>query len=113
MDGINWVEGLGVAITVSDSSGKIIYMNGKSASTFAREGGKSLEGSNLRACHKPESWQKIKEILETGTSNFYTIEKNGMKKMICQSPWYENGIIAGLVEISMEIPYHMDHFIRS
>ena len=37
MDGINWAEELGVAITVSYSSGKIVYMNGKSASTFANE----------------------------------------------------------------------------
>jgi transcriptional regulator with PAS, ATPase and Fis domain len=47
MDGINWAEELGVAITVSDSSGKIVYMNGKSASTFGKEGGKSLVGSSL------------------------------------------------------------------
>ncbi|HCM58994.1 MAG TPA: diguanylate cyclase [Bacteroidales bacterium] len=113
MDGINWAEELGVAITVSDSSGKIVYMNGKSASTFANEGGKSLLESSLRECHKPESWQKILQILDTGRANCYTIEKNGIKKMIFQAPWYENGITAGLVELSMEIPFVMEHFIRS
>ena len=113
MDGINWAEELGVAITVSDSSGKIVYMNGKSASTFGREGGKSLVGSSLIGCHKPESWQKILQILASGIANCYTIEKNGIKKMIYQAPWYENGTVAGLVELSMEIPFNMDHFIRS
>lgn len=113
MDGINWAEELGVAITVSDSSGKIVYMNGKSASTFEKEGGKSLVGSSLSDCHKPASWQKILQILGSGQANCYTIEKNGIKKMIYQAPWYENGDVAGLVELSMEIPFKMDHFIRS
>lgn len=113
MDGINWADELGVAITVSDSSGKIVYMNRKSASTFSKQGGKSLEGTSLRDCHKPESWQKIIQILETGKGNCYTIEKNGVKKMIYQAPWYEDGTVAGLVELSMEIPFTMDHFIRS
>jgi len=113
MDGINWADELGVAITVSDNSGKILYMNGKSASTFLKQGGKSLEGTNLRECHKPESWMKILQILETRQANCYTIEKNGIKKMIYQAPWYDNGAVAGLVELSMEVPFNMDHFIRS
>jgi len=113
MDGINWAEEMEVAITVSDSSGKIVYMNGKSASTFTKEGGKSLVGSSLSDCHTPESWQKILQILGSGQANCYTIEKNGKKKMIYQAPWYKNGDAAGLVELSMEIPFNMDHFIRS
>lgn len=113
MDGNKWADEFGVAITVSDNSGNILYMNGKSASTFAKQGGKSLEGTSLRDCHKPESWMKILEILETGKANCYTIEKHGVKKMIYQAPWYENGIAAGLVELSMEIPFTMDHFVRS
>ena len=113
MDGINWADELEVAITVSDSSGKILYMNGKSASTFANQGGKLLEGTSLSDCHKPESWLKILEILETGKANCYTIEKNGVKKMIYQAPWFKNGTPAGLVELSMEIPFTMSHFVRS
>jgi len=113
MDGNRWADEFGVAITVSDNSGNILYMNGKSASTFAKQGGKSLEGTSLRDCHKPESWLKILEILETGKANCYTIEKQGVKKMIYQGPWYANGIAAGLVELSMEIPFTMDHFVRS
>jgi transcriptional regulator with PAS, ATPase and Fis domain len=112
MNGINWAEELGVAITVSDRSGNIVYMNEKSAATFATQGGKTLEGSSLRECHKPESWQKICQILDTGKANCYTIEKKGVKKMIYQAPWFENGSVAGLVELSIEIPFTMDHFIR-
>ena len=113
MKDINWAEELQVAITVSDREGRILYMNGKSAATFAKQGGKSLEGSDLRDCHKPESWQKIMQILETGKANCYTIEKNGVKKMIWQAPWQKNGTVEGLVEFSIEIPFTMDHFIRT
>ena len=41
------------------------------------------------------------------------IEKNGVKKIIYQSPWYKEGEYAGFVELSLEIPLEMPHFIRS
>ena len=44
--------------------------------------------------------------------NVYTIEKNGIKKLIYQSPWFEKGVMKGLVELSLEIPFDMPHFIR-
>ncbi len=77
MNDINWTAGLCVAITVSDTSGKIVYMNDKSASTFSKYGGRSIEGSNLKDCHLPASWEKILNILNSGESNCYTIEKEG------------------------------------
>jgi len=52
-------------------------------------------------------------MLAAGEKNIYTIEKNGVKKLIYQSPWYQNGKYAGFVELSLEIPFEMPHFIRS
>lgn len=112
MNHINWAEELGVAVTVSDTEGKIVYMNRKSASVFSKYGGPALVGSNLKECHKPESWEKISDIMNLQAPNCYTIEKEGIKKLIYQAPWYDNGIVAGTVELSMEIPFAMDHFIR-
>lgn len=112
MKDINWAGELGVAITVSDTTGKILYMNDKSASAFARYGGHRLEGSNLKECHKKESWEKILDIMNSKKTNCYTIEKEGIRKLIYQTPWYEDGKPAGLVELSMEIPFNMEHFIR-
>lgn len=112
MNDINWAGELGVAITVSDTTGKIVYMNDRSASTFARYGGRDLEGKNLRDCHLPVSWDKILEIMNSGRANCYTIEKEGVRKLIYQAPWRHNGEIAGLVELSMEIPLIMNHFVR-
>lgn len=112
MNDINWAEELDVAVTVSDTEGKIIYMNRKSASVFSRQGGRELTGKNLKDCHLPDSWEKILAIMTSEKPNCYTIEKEGVKKMIYQAPWYDSGMLSGMVELSLEIPFKMDHFIR-
>jgi hypothetical protein len=63
-------------------------------------------------CHQEKSKAIMQRIMETGEPNSYTIEKNGIKKIIHQAPWKKDGAIAGLVEISIEIPSEMDHFVR-
>lgn len=108
----NWIDEFRVAVTVADKDGRILYMNKKSASTFIKNGGHELVGSNLRDCHKPESWEKIKEIISSERANCYTIEKEGVKKMIYQAPWYDGGELSGIVELSLEIPFDMEHFVR-
>ena len=54
----------------------------------------------------------IRRMLATGGTNAYTIEKQGTHKMIYQTAWKERGEVRGLVEISMEIPAEMPHYIR-
>ena len=39
-------------------------------------------------------------------------DKGGLKKMIYQTAWKEDGKVAGLVEISMVIPEAMPHYDR-
>lgn len=112
MSEINWSGEFCVAITVSDASGKIIYLNDKAASTFSKYGGRELEGRNLKECHLEASWEKINEIMNSGKSNCYTIEKGGVRKLIFQAPWYDQGQVGGLVELSIEIPPVMEHFVR-
>jgi hypothetical protein len=87
-------------------------MNEKSCATFVKYGDGSLIGKSLFDCHGEKSSEKIKELLLEGTSNAYTIEKNGVKKMIYQCPWYKDDEVAGLVEISLVIPQEMKHFVR-
>lgn len=107
----NWAEDMNCAVTVCDKSGIIIFMNQKSRDTFCKNG-ESMVGHSMIPCHNEHSQAKIREMLEQGTTNCYTIEKNGVKKMIYQTPWRENGIVMGLVEISMVIPEEMPHYIR-
>jgi hypothetical protein len=87
-------------------------MNDKSVLTFLKNSEDSIIGKSLFDCHNENSVLKIKELLNLGDTNTYTIEKNGVKKLIYQCPWYQNGEIAGLVEISIILPDKIPHFIR-
>ena len=113
MENSKWQDGIDVAVTVCDREGIIVYMNDQSVRTFAADGGKALLGKDLWGCHPEVAREKIRRIMETGASNSYTIEKNGVKKLIHQTPWHENGELAGLVEFSLVIPQAIPHFVRS
>jgi transcriptional regulator with PAS, ATPase and Fis domain len=110
---INYQKDLPFAITVCDKEGKIIEMNDNSIKTFESDGGSKLLGSNLLDCHPEHAKNKILEMLKTHSSNFYTIEKKGKKKLIGQVPYYKDEKFEGIIEISFEIPFEMSHFIRS
>jgi DUF438 domain-containing protein len=112
MNNFDWAKEAPLAITVTNKDGVIVYMNDRSKATFEKQGGASLIGKALNDCHKPSSVEKIKEISETLEPNSYTILKNGQKKMIYQTPYYDNGEFAGLIEFSFIIPEEMPHFIR-
>ncbi len=105
-----WAEQMDCAVTVCDKDGVIVYMNEKSRKTFEKYG--NLIGKNLMDCHNPSSIDKIKELLATGGNNTYTIEKNGIKKIIYQTAWKENNIVSGLVEISIVLPEEVPNHIR-
>ena len=108
----NWKEGVNFAITVCDAAGKIIEMNARSAATFQQRGGKKLLGQNLLDCHPGASKEKLRQLLAAPRTNAYTIEKNGIKKLIYQTPWFKDGRPAGLVELALEIPAELPHFTR-
>jgi len=112
MDTNKWMKEFPGAVTVCDVNGIILEMNEGAIKTFEADGGIKLIGTNLLECHPEPSRSKLKELLLTGKKNIYTIEKNGIRKLIYQSPWYKNGKYAGLVELSLEIPVEMPHFIR-
>jgi transcriptional regulator with PAS, ATPase and Fis domain len=108
----NWIKEFPGAVTVCDSQGIIIEMNDKAAKSFQEDGGYELIGKNLLECHPEPSRTKLKELLETQTKNVYTIEKNGIKKLIYQVPWFTDGKYWGFVELSLEVPFEMPHFVR-
>ena len=108
----DWVKEFPGAVTVCDSQGIILEMNDKAVETFAKDGGRELIGKNLMDCHSAASNKIIEALLTTGATHIYTIEKNGVKKLIHQAPWFENGVQKGLVELSLEAPFVMEHFVR-
>ena len=106
----DWAKELSCAVTVCDTAGVVLYQNQKSKATFAAEG--DLTGKNLKDCHSSRSWSLIQQLLQHGTDNTYTIQKNGVKKLIHQTPWYIENKIAGLVELSIVLPESLPHYIR-
>lgn len=110
----NWSEWLPkVAITVCDKQGRIVDMNSRSAATYEKEGGKGLIGKQLMDCHPERARKIIRELMSEEKINAYTIEKEGLRKLIYQTPWYENGEFAGLVEMSIVLPETMPHYVRT
>lgn len=108
----DWTLGAAVAVTVCDRDGVILEMNEKARKTFEKSGGGELVGKNLLDCHPEPAKTKAREMLAKPYTNAYTIEKNGVKKLIYQTPWKKDGRYAGIVELSMEIPLDMPHFVR-
>ena len=113
MNDNEWIKEFPAAVTVCDKDGILLEMNDKAAKTFEEDGGRKLLGSNVLDCHPEPARTQTELLLTMQEKNVYTIEKNGVKKLIYQSPWYKNGEFAGLVEISLEIPFELPHFIRS
>ena len=108
-----WIKEFPAAVTVCDADGILLEMNDKAAKTFESDGGRKLIGSNMLDCHPEPSRTKTERLLAAQTKNVYTIEKNGIKKLIYQCPWFEDGQYAGFVEFALEIPFEMEHFVRS
>ena len=109
----DWMKEFPGAITVCDQDGVVVDMNDRAAATLEKDGGRALIGKNMLDCHPDPARSKVKEMLTSHARNVYTIEKNGVKKLIFQSPWFNNGTYAGFVELSLEIPFDLPHFVRS
>jgi PAS domain-containing protein len=107
-----WVQDFPGAITVCDAEGVILEMNARAVEAFREQGGAALVGTNLLDCHPEPSRTKLREMLRSQQANVYTIEKQGVRKLIYQSPWFANGKFAGLVEMSLVVPAAMPHFAR-
>ncbi len=112
MDKNRWVAEFPAAVTVCDAEGRILEMNARSREVFAADGGAALVGTNVLDCHPEPSRTKLREMMAGERTNAYTIRKNGKRKLIYQAPWYRDGIFAGFVELSLEIPWEMPHFDR-
>ncbi|MBU0494176.1 MAG: diguanylate cyclase [Chloroflexi bacterium] len=104
-----WVNEFPGTIEVCDPDGILLEMNDRAAE---QEGGRQLIGTNILDCHPEPARTKLRRLLESGQPNVYTIEKRGKRKLIYQAPWYVDGRYAGFVELALEIPETMPHFVR-
>jgi hypothetical protein len=112
MNSDQWVREFPAVITVCDCNGVLLAMNEKAVSIYEEEGGAALIGTNLLDCHPEPSRTQVMEMLKSGSTNVYTIQKKGIKKLIFQSPWFIDGRYSGFVELSFPIPEVTPHFNR-
>jgi hypothetical protein len=109
---VDWITEFPNAITVCDLQGVVLAMNDRAAAGYRKYGGKELIGKSILDCHPEPVRDKLEQLLQSGEHNVYTIEKNGIHKLIYQGPWCRNGQGCGMVELAIEIPSEMPHFIR-
>ncbi len=109
----DWVQEFPASITICDAQGIILDMNDRAAKGLEADGGRLLIGKNILDCHPEPARTKTQTLLERHGTNAYTIEKHGVWKFIYQAPWFKKGEFAGLVELSIEIPAMLPHFVRS
>ncbi len=107
-----WIRDFNAAITVCDREGIILDMNNKACRVFAKDGGSKLIGTNVLDCHPESAKKKLKNMMEAKVENIYTTEKNGIKKLVYQTPWFKDGEYMGFIEMLIEILLEMQHFRR-
>ena len=109
---IDWAEEFSGAVTVCNREGIIVYMNKASIHQFEKYGGAALLGKNLLDCHPEPSKTKLAGLLKNPVDNMYTTEKNGIQKIIFQTPWTTGGVYQGIIELSFVLQPGMPHFSR-
>ena len=108
----DYFEEVDVAVTVCAKDGTILDMNGKSRKTNMRPGQESILGQNVLDCHPEPARSLLEDMLRNPRTNVYTVEKEGLKKLIFQTPWYDEGEYAGFMELSMVLPENIPHRVR-
>jgi PAS domain-containing protein len=109
---VDWVAGFPGAVTVCDEHGVIVEMNAAAIRMYEANGGASLVGRSVLECHPEPARTKVEQLLRTWEPNVYTVEKDGIRKLVHQGPWFRGGQFGGLIELAFEIPWQMPHFVR-
>jgi len=107
-----WIKEFPGAVTICDKAGIILKMNNMAIRTFEADGGAALIGKNILDCHPEPARTKLRNMMAARRTNVYTIEKKGVKKLVYQAPWTLKGQYSGFVELVLEIPFEMPHFVR-
>ena len=108
----DYFEGADVAVTVCAKDGTILDMNKKSKKTFLKPGMGEIIGDNVLDCHPEPARSMLADMLAHPRTNVYTVEKEGGKKLIFQTPWYDGDEYAGFMELSMVLPEVIPNRVR-
>jgi hypothetical protein len=108
----DYFEKADIAVTVCAKDGTILDMNEKSRKTFLKPGREELIGQNVLDCHPEPARTLLEDMLKNPRSNIYTVEKEGVKKLIFQTPWYDGEEYAGFMELSIVLPENIPNRVR-
>ena len=108
----DYFEKADVAVTICDKDGTVLDMNQKSRKTFIKPGMPEIIGQNVLDCHPEPARSLLADMLKNPRSNVYTVEKEGVKKLIFQTPWYDDDEYAGFMELSMVLPEVIPNRVR-
>ena len=108
----DYFEGADIAVTICAKDGTILDMNQKSRKTFLKPGQEEIIGRNVLDCHPEPARSLLDDMLKNPRTNVYTVEKEGLKKLIYQTPWYEEGEYAGFIELSIVLPENIPNRVR-
>lgn len=96
-----------IAATVCDKEGIVLYQNKRA---IDRDG--DVVG-RIFIIVMAKAGAMIRHMIESGESNTYQIIRHGKHKLLHQTPWYdEEGSIAGLIELAIDLPDQMPVFNR-
>lgn len=95
----NYLESVNFSATVCDKNGIVLYQN-----ALAKSKDGDVVGKSLFNCHQEKTNLKIVQMIASGASNTYEVVRGGKRRMVHQTPWYECGEVAGLVEIAIDLP---------
>ena len=108
----DYFEGADIAVTICAKDGTILDMNQKSRKTFLKPGREEIIGHNVLDCHPEPARTLLNDMLKKPRTNIYTVEKEGLKKLIFQTPWYDGDEYAGFMELSIVLPESIPNRVR-
>lgn len=97
----DYLEHTHFAATVCDKQGFVLYQN-----RCASERDGDVVGKNLFECHNAHSNKMIRHMMATGESNTYEVVRNGRRRLVHQTPWFDTdeSAVSGLIELSIDLP---------
>jgi hypothetical protein len=108
----DWLDGVEITVSACDEDFTTTFFNARASRSFEPQGGYALLGTDMRDCHPPGVREKFEAVMAARKVNAYTTEKAGKRKLVYQAPVFKDGDFKGMVELVMEIPWEMPHFVR-
>ena len=108
IDLVKMFDSVEVPIVASDPDFNTIYMNKRAKKLYKEQNyEEDLVGTNLIECHKPETMDKITKLFHKFRNkekklSYYIGDIPGGKETVVQVPFYNNGILIGVVEFHFE-----------